>query len=703
MSLWRQLTHGMRGLTHRGRADQDVRDEVDHYLEEATAALIARGDSPAAARRAVRLELGTATGVAEQASAYGWERMAGALIGDLRYAARQLRGRPGFTTATALTLALGVGATTAIFGAVNPILFRPLPYPNPGRVAAIVELRRDGGRNGGTFGIYQHLAARTRSFEAIAVFKPWQPTITGAEQPERLEGQRVSAAFFRVLGVAPLTGRDFVPADDRILGPHVVILGDALWRRRFAADRAIVGRQITLDDTLYTVIGVMPAGFENVLGPSSALWAPLQYDASLPAQGREWGHHLRTVGRLLPGVAIDDASREIDRLGRAVVAEARPSTYDPQTGFAVLLLQDELTRGVRPALLAIVGAAVLVLVIACVNVTNLLLARGAQRRGEFALRTALGAGGGRLVRQLLAESLLLAAIGGAVGMVVAWLGVRGLMALTPPDLPRADAIGVDAGVFAFGFGVTTLFGLAVGVLPALQAARRDPQADLRHGSRHTAGGHRRLRRALVVAEVALALVLLIGSGLLLRSLERLFAVPIGFDASHLLTLQVQESGHRFAEDAARYRFFADALAAVRRVPGVAAAAFTSQLPLSGDRDEYGAAFEATATRAAETDPVFRYAVSPGYLETMRIPLVQGRVRRPRRGGRAARRGHQRVVVEGQVSRRRSDRAAAAVGGAPDAPPFVIVGVVGDVKQLSLALNESSAVYHPAAQGRWVDP
>jgi putative ABC transport system permease protein len=703
MSMWRQLTRGLRGLFRPAAADGEVREEVEHYLREATDDLVSRGLSPDDARRTVRLELGTAAGVGEEARRYGWERTIGALAGDLRYAVRQLRSDPGFTAVTVLTLALGLGATTAIFSAVNPILFKPLPYPDAGRVSAILELQRDGGHSGGTFGMYQSLAHRNRSFDAIAVFKPWQPTVTGTQQPERLEGQRVSAAFFRVLGVGPIAGRDFEPSDDRFKGPNVVILSDALWRRRFDADRGIVGRAITLDDSLFTVVGVMPAGFENVLGPAVALWAPLQYDPTLPAQGREWGHHLRTIGRLRPGVGIAEASGEIDRLGRAVVNELKPSTYDPQTQFAVALLQDELTRGVRPALLAIVAAVVLVLVIACVNVTNLLLGRGVRRRGEFALRAALGAGSGRLVRQLLAESLLLAAIGGAVGMAVAWLGVRALVALTPPDLPRAAAIGVDASVFAFGLGITTLMGLAFGVMPALQAARRDPRGDLSHGSRHTAGGHRRLRRALVVAEVALALVLLVSSGLLLRSLERLFAVPIGFDPSHLLTLQVQESGHRFIEDPARYRFFADALEAVRHVPGVAAAAFTSQLPLSGDRDEYGATFEATPTRPAETYGVFRYAVSPGYLETMRIPLLRGRLLDERDGAGAP----LAAVISESVWKGRFHGAdpigeRLRIGGSPTAPPFTIVGVVGDVKQLSLALNQSDAVYHPAVQGRWVD-
>ena len=689
MSLWRHLTRGLRALLNPAAADRDVSDEVHHYFDEATDAGIARGLSPDEARRAARLELGSTMSVSEQVRAYGWENAVGTVLADLRYAARRLRAAPGFTAITVLTLALGVGATTAIFSAVNPILFEPLPYPSSGRIAMILEIRSDGLRNAGTFGMYRQLAERNRSFDAIAVFKPWQPTMTGADQPERVDAQRVSASYFHVLGVSPILGRDFQVSDDRLNGPNVVILSDALWRRRFAGDRTIVGRQITLDDNSYLVVGVMPTSFENVLDPATVLWAPLQYGIS---QGRAWGHHLRTVGRLRPGSTVDQATRELNELGRAVLKEQRPESYDPNTQFTVAALQDEVTRGVKPALLAIIGAVMLVLVIACVNVTNLLLARGVHRRGEFALRAALGAGQGRLFRQLLTESLLLAGIGGVLGMAVAIIGVRALVALSPPGLPRAAAIGVDSTVFTFGLGITTLIGLTFGVMPALQAARSDPQRSLHHGSPRSGGGHRRSRRALVVAEVALALVLLVGAGLLLRSLQRLFAVESGFDASRLLTMQVLTSGHRFDDDRVTYQFFEEVIDAVRQVPGVTAAALTSQLPLSGDLDEYGAHVEATPTEAAATYSVFRYAVSPGYIEAMRIPLRRGRLLDEH-----DRSGAPSVALISESLARRAFATASPIGrrlrvGPTDGPPYTIVGVVGDVKQMSLALSDSDAVY-----------
>jgi putative ABC transport system permease protein len=687
MSLWRELTRGLRALIRGRETERDLHDEVEHYLEQATAAQAARGLDPGAARRAARLELDGPTWVREQVRGYGWENLVETLVADLRYAARRLRGAPGFTAVTVLTLALGIGGTTAIFSVVNPILFESLPYPGAGKLAAIWE----SDHVPQTFVTYREIAERSRSFEAVAVLRAWQPTLVGGAEPERLEGQRVSAGYFRVLGVAAALGRAFEPGDDRLNGPAVVILSDALWRRRFAADSAMVGRQITLDERAHTVLGVLPAGFDNVLAPAAGLWAPLQYDLS---EGRAFGHHLRMIGRLAPGIRHDQAAREVDALGRAVAARY-PDGFGKGATSVAVPLQEDLTRGVKPALLAIIGGVVLVLLIACVNVTNLLLARGVQRREEFALRAALGAGRSRLIRQLLTESVLLAVLGGAAGLAVAALGVRVLVALSPESLPRLGAVEVDPAVFAFSLALAALIGVAFGLAPALQAAGSAPQAGLPQGNRHTPGGHRRLRSGLVVAEVALALMLLVSSGLLLRSLGRLFAVPAGFDPVDVLTLQVQTSGQRFADRDATQRFFSAALQAVRAVPGVTRAAFTSQLPLSGDLDEYGAHFEGGPAEPATSHSVFRYAVSEQYLETMGIPLRAGRAldERDRAGAPLV------ALISESLARSRFPSASALgqrVRVGPG-PPYTIVGVVGDVKQMSLALDQADAVYIPAAQ------
>ena len=705
MSLWRQLTSGLRVLTRRTAADQDVADEVEHYLDEAAADLESRGLSRDAARREARLQVGNAMVVRERLRASGWEHVVGTSLADLRHAARQLRSAPAFAAVSVLTLALGIGASTAIFSAVNPILFQPLPYPDASRVTMVWDYGADGGRIEVTFGTYREIVARARSFDALGVMRLWQPTVTGGAEPERLEGQRVSVGYFRALGVLPALGRDFDSSDDRVNGPNVVILADGLWRRRFAGDAAIVGRQITLNDALYTVAGVMPGGFENVLSPSAEIWAPLQYDASLPVQGREWGHHLRMVGRLHPGVLPEQAARELETIARAPMPTfPRVPWASIRKGLRVEPLQGDVTRGVKPALVAVLGAVMLVLAIACVNVTNLLLARGAQRRGEFAMRVALGAGRSRIVRQVLAESLLLAAIGGVIGMAVARAGVAALVALTPPGLPRANAIAVDGTVLAFAIAITTLIGLVVGLVPALQASRSDPHSGIQHTSRGAAGGHRTARRTLVVAEVALALVLLVGAGLLLRSLQRLFAVEPGFNPSHALSMQVQIAGRRFANNLGAVRqFFDGAVEAVRGVPGVDAAAFTSQLPLSGDFVKYGVQWEsAPNTDPNEDQSALRYAVTPDYFHAIGIPLRRGRYLDARDTIDAPP-----VAVINESFARRKFAGRDPIGqrahiGDTSKPWFTIVGVVGDVRQTSLALGVGDAAYTTTAQWPFVD-
>jgi putative ABC transport system permease protein len=534
----------------------------------------------------------------------------------------------------------------------------------------------------------------------------------GGDQPEQLQGQRVSADYFRVLGISPIMGRDFQASEDRYRGPNVVILSDNLWRRRFGGDRAIIGRQIRLaeprgsaGDDLYTVIGVMPAGFENVLDPEAELWAPLQYNVQGIADpgSREWGHHLRTVGRLRPGVTAQQATQDLTGIGRALIQAQRPETYDanPQsTEFTATSLQSEITRSVKPALLAVIGAVILVLLIACVNVTNLLLARGAQRRGEFAMRAALGAQPARMLRQLLTESVLLGTIAGALGLFVAEFGVRALLALSPPGLPRMGAIRIDTPVFIFAATATMLVSLIVGLMPAFRAARSDPHQSLQQSGRTAAGGQQTARRSLVVTEVALALVLLVSAGLLLHSLQRLFAVDVGFDGSNVLTMQLQGDGASFNDDGFTNLFFQKVLDSVRRLPGVTSAGFTQQLPLSGDLDQYGAHFAATPTQPADTYPIFRYAVTPGYIETMRIPSLRGRLLTEHDDQKAP---FVALISESLAKARFHD--ADPIGQRLEigtTGPYTIVGVVGDVKQASLALSESDAVYIPNTQWKWAE-
>lgn len=702
------IFHRISNLFSRAEVDREIDDELRSHIEMRVEDNIAAGMSPEEARRDAQLRFGNPAAMRERTVEKDAALRLDNIWRDIRYALRQMCRTPGYAVTSVVILSLGIGASTAIFSAVNPILFESLPYPQASRIMMIQEMSSDGSPMDVTFGTFHGLQERSRSLDAMEVMKPWLPTMAGMEQPERFNGQRVSASYFRTLGVSPRLGRDFQESEDRLRGPNVIILSDGLWRRRFGGDISIVGKQVRLDDNLYTVIGVMPRSFENVLAPEAALWTPLQYDASLPWDGREWGHHLRMIGRLRSGLSIEQAQSEMDGILHTL-ARVYAKGYDDSSGGApdgmiVDSLQSDLTKGVRPALLAVLGAVILVLLIACVNVTNLLLARGAQRRPEFAMRAALGAQQGRLVRQLLTESLLLAIPGGALGMAIAAAGVWALAALSPPGLPRANAIAIDGAAFLFALGVTTLVGIAVGLAPALQTFHVDLHEGMRQSSQRATGGHQRTRRVLIVAEVALAVVLLVSAGLLLRSIQRLFAVDPGFDASHLLTMQVQESGDKFDSDTARLRFFTQALEAVRHVPGVVSAGFTAQLPLSGDYDVYGMQVE--SDNNLKGDGALRYAVTPGYIETMRIPLRHGRLLNEHdiAGASVA------VLVNESLARHRfagHDSVGQRVRLGPDAghadrPWATIVGVVGDVKQGSLSLGDEDAFYVTTAQWAWTD-
>lgn len=691
-------------LFRRQRFHEELAEEMQFHREQAASELLESGVTAEEARYAAKRQFGNVALMQEQSlDAVGF-RIETAWQ-DFRYALRGLRKNPGFATTAIIILAMGIGATAAIFSAVNPILFEPLPYPDAARVMMVNERQADGRPQQNAFASYYGLNERNRSFEAMAALKPWQPTMTSTGEPERFVGQRVSAPYFRAMGIEPVLGRDFSAADDTFRGPNVVILSDKLWRRRFHADPRIVGQAITLDDNSFTVIGVMPPSFENVLAPEAEMWAPLQYNSTLPPMSREWGHHLRIVGRLKPGVTRQQAVSELDVVMHALAQEyvkGYNESGGPPAGVILNALQEDVTRAVRPALLAVLGAVVLVLLIASVNVTNLLLARGAQRRGEFAVRAALGAAPSRMVRQLLTESVVLAIAGGGLGVLVAQFGVRALVALTPPGLPRLGVIRLNAPVFLFGLAVTTLVGVLVGLVPAYQASRDNLHTAMQGSSRRTAGSHQWTRRLLVVAEVALALVLLVSAGLLLRSLRHLFAVDPGFDGSNVLTMQVQESGHRYDKDNARLLFFKLALERVRQVPGVLTAGFTGQLPLSGDYEVYGAYLENETREQGEA--VLRYAVTPGYLETMRIPLRRGRL-----FDEHDMTSTDKVALINESFAKRKFGSQDPVGRKicirclpPEMTWSTIIGVVGDVRQASLELSDGDAVYMPSTQWYWAD-
>src|SRR6185503_17613377 len=426
-----------------------------------------------------------------------------AWIADFRYAWRKLFSRAGLggTVVAILSIGLGVGVSTAIFAAVDQILISALPYPEPQRVIVFTDRTQDDESLPVAYGTFLEVVQRNRSFDALAVSRGWRPSLTAAGEPARLEGDLVSPDYFAALGVRPSLGRDFTAADDITGAPWVVIVTTSFAERRFGSAEAVLDRTITLDGASVTVVGVMPEGFENALSPAAELWAPLRFRAGQPFESGEWGHNLRMVGRLRAGVTLEQAQREMLAIGSTPVAEfPRPTHASMQRGLALQSLHASITSGVRPALLVIVAAVLLLLAIACANVTNILLARALARRAELATRAALGAESGRLVRQLFAESALLISLGGVLGVGVAAVASRALVALAPAELPRLEAIGLDARVLGLALATTAVVALVAGLWPALRARDIGSPATLRTGPRATGHAFATLRRSLVVAQ-----------------------------------------------------------------------------------------------------------------------------------------------------------------------------------------------------------
>ena len=703
----------IRNLWRREAVDAEIDAELRAHVEMAVEEMVGHGMNEEEARRAARVKFGNPVVMRERAVKADAAVALSSLSSDVRFGFRQLRRAPGFALTSIAVLALGIGACTAIFSAVNPILFEPLPYPHANRILTLWS-SLDGERSRMAFGNWRELKERNHSLEALAAFEPWQPVLVGGAKPERLNGQSVSASYLRVLGVKPWLGRDFLPEEDRFHGPKVAIVSYGLWQKKLGGNRGIVGGAVTLDGDRYTIVGVMPSGFENVLSPQTEIWTPLDYDTQALAadfDSYEWGNHLYLVGRARPGVSREAAVRDLNAIAADPVPQyVRPRWASLRHGLIVDALQADITREVRPALLAVMGAVLLVLLIAAVNVTNLQLARGAQRQGEFAMRMTLGAGRMRVIRQLVTESLLLAGMGGAAGVGIAVAGVRALVAMSPPGLPRVDAIHCSGEAFFFALAISTLVGVGAGLIPALQASREELRANAQRSTSRTTRSESWTRRALVVAEMALALVLLAGAGLLLRSMERLLAVDPGFDPAHLLTIQISTSGHEFddtpaAPDAgtrARRLFFEQALDAVRGVPGVTAAGLTTNLPLTDDAviyGNYGAHFEKDPDRGFD---VFRYVVSPGYCEAMHLALRSGRFLGEQDSADAPP-----AVLLSESLAKSEFPGQNPIGkrvhvGPMDRPWYTVVGVVGDVKQTSLALDEPDAVYLTEAQSWYAD-
>ena len=630
-----------------------------------------------------------------------------ALWRDFRFALRGLGRSPGFTVVAVLTLALGIGANTAIFSVVNAVLLRPLSYADPGRLVALSSSFSARGVANVPVSAPE-LNDYRREVDALqdaAGAWPININLTGNGEPERIAAAVVSPNFFSVLGVAPVVGRDFTTDDTGGRIGYVALISYDLWQRRFGGDRAAIGKTVRLDDDPMTIIGVMPKGFrhpvENIASPLE-LWAPIDLTNPDPDFiNRRDARVLSAVGRIKPGHSLSEVQRSLDVLRERWYGEY-PDAYPRATGWRVdaIPLAERLVGRIRPALLILLGAVGCVLLIGCANVANLLFARATTRSREIAIRTAMGGSRRSIVRQLLTESLVLAALGGALGLLLAVWGTGALSQLARLYLPRAREIGIDPAVLAFTAGLILLTGVGFGLLPALQASRPDLQTVLKDtGKGLSAGGRRsRLRGALVVLEVALALVLLAGAGLLLRSFERLVRVNPGFNAEGLLTMQVwlpwqnePEKGRYFTAQQ-RLAFYDRAMAAVAATPGAHQVALTSTLPLRGQAD---VSFDIVDRPVAPDEPPrgaeFRI-VSPNYFETMQIPVLRGRT--------LGEEGDSTKPADVAINRTLAAKywpGENPVGRqirlfGPKGPVGTIVGVVGDVRQIRLDLPAREEIY-----------
>ena len=624
---------------------------------------------------------------------------------DLRYGVRGLLKHSGFTAAAVLTLALGIGACTAIFSVVHAVVLQPLPYPQPDRLVMVWQTERNGPTNMG-YPTFVDWRTQSHSFEAMAAMADWSPTLSGVGDPQALRGARVTADFFRVLGTKPMLGRNFTDEDDRPNAPPVTIISYELWQNNFNRDLSLVGKPILLSGVQRTVVGIMPPDFQPLLNPFNKrveIWRPLAYEGETPPACRTC-RHLRTVGRIREGLTPDQAQAELDTLQHRIEKD-HPTDYS-SSGIMLTPVRDEFGGSVSSILFLLFGAVGFVMLIACANVANLMLVRTASRRKEIALRMALGASRWRILSQLLTESLVLAIAGGGLGVLFTIFGMEWLLSLAPTTIPRIEQIRVSPTVLVFALGLSFITSILFGILPALAATRTDLLTDLKQGGRSSAGlANRRLRNGLVVADVALAMILLAGAGLMLRSMVHVLDVPSGLSPDNVLTMRLSLFGTEFTGREANQRIvstFQHSLERISSLPGVKAAGVVSQLPLGGDFDMYGVHVKDQPESNPEDAPgAFRYGVTPGYIEALGIPLRRGRTLTAQDDEKS-----QPVVLINELLASRIWPGQDAVGkqvrlGGPERPWRTVVGMVGDVRHEGLDAPQRLQIYVPEAQ--WYDP
>ncbi|HEX7175766.1 MAG TPA: ABC transporter permease [Pyrinomonadaceae bacterium] len=626
---------------------------------------------------------------------------------DLRYGLRMLLKNPGFTIVAVIALALGIGANSAIFSVVNTVLLRPLPYKDPERLVMVWEDRTKRGypRDTPAAGNYTDWRDQNQVFEGMAAIADLSFNLTGVGEPERLDGRRVSASLFPLLGVEPQLGRAFLPEEDQPGGNRVVIMSHGLWQRRFGSDMSIIGKPLNLNGESHTVVGVMPPDFQF---PSrdDELWAPIAFDPQEATNRRR--HYLQIVARTKPGVTPQQAQVELSAIAERLQQQYPETNTD--VGAAVVPLHEQLVGDIKPALLVLLGAVGFVLLVACANVANLLLARASVRQKETSIRVALGASRSRLIRQFLTESVLLAALGGVAGLLLSLWGVNLLKAFIPENISQAQSVTIDGSVLAFTLLVSLLTGLVFGLAPAMQTSSFNLNEALKEGGRDSVAGSRgnRLRGLLVITEVALALILLIGAGLLINSFLRLRNVDPGFRADNLLTMSIVLPQLKYPDQTRRSAFYNELVSRVESLPGVKSAAVTNWIPLVLQGDSIGISVEGRPDPGPGQRPsAVTRVVSPDYFRTMNIQLLQGRqfdaqdkVDSPS------------VAVISETMARRLWPGEDPTGkritpGAPDsANPddwITVIGVVKDVRQFELVAEPKPQMYLTHIQAGFFAP
>ena len=627
MRSWKRLWLRLRYLAQHSQRQRLLWEEMDFHIESMTQDLVREGMPEREARAAAHRKFGNMTRKSEEVHTIWIAQWVDDASQDLRYALRMLAKSPGFTAVAVLTLALGIGANTAIFSVVNGVLISPLPFRNADRIVSMFQEMPDFPEGSISYPNFLDWQRDNRSFESMAAYRWANGTITGVGQPENLPARCISATFFPILGVNPILGRNFNATDDRRGADPSVLISEGLWQRKFGSDPNVVGKRLVVGGTGRTIVGVIPASFRLKIWNfrTADLYLPIgeEHDERFFKRDAHWG--MDALALMKPGVTLDHARKDMARVN-AGLAAAYP---DVNAGLksTIITLKDEIVGEMRPVLLVLLGAIGFVLMIACVNVANLLLARSTSRQREFAIRVALGAGRARMTMQLLTESVVLAVLGGGLGLVIAKWGIAAALAAVPRALPRAEEIGLDGRVLLFTFAVSILAGILFGLAPALKSASRNIGESLKDGGRSISGSRSRTQATFVIGEMAMAFVLLIGAGLMIRTLLELWRVDPGFNPHHVVSFGINPAPMLAEQSPDSIRAFLRQLrSSMRSVPGTeyVSLEWGAQLMQSDSETGFWVEGQTPPARQADLPLTLEYLVEPEYLQVMRIPLLRGR-------------------------------------------------------------------------------